>query len=128
MINNSYSASCYIENNKGQYHIECDMQTDNAACYAEYDGDSFVDGFNYIIDELTVQINEASVEPEPEPQSTEDRIKSLEQMVYDLREERAALVNELQQYKNKNTEKQAYRHSNEYYNDLFDKIILNLRG
>lgn len=124
MVNDSYNASCYIENNEGRYHIECDMQTDDASCYAEYNGDSFIDGFNYIMDELTAQINEANAEPKSEPQSAEDKIKSLEQMVYDLREERTALVNELKQYKS--AEKKTYHDSDEYYNDLFNKIILGI--
>ena len=44
MITNSYSASCYIENNDGEYHIKCDMGTDKGDFHSQYDGKDFVFG------------------------------------------------------------------------------------
>ena len=56
MVTDSYSASCYIENNDGQYHMECDMQTDDREVYSEYDGDDFIVGLNTLMTDLQKQM------------------------------------------------------------------------
>lgn len=98
----SYSASCYIENNDGQYHMECDMQADDKNVYSEYDGKDFAEGLNTLLDDIWAQM---IAEPEPEPKeepkelSLEDQVAYLTDMVNRLRDEKAELVNELNNLK-----------------------------
>ena len=86
MITDSYSASCYIENNDGQYHMECDMQTNDKDAYAEYDGDDFVTGLNTLMDELTKKMFEEP-EQEKEPETLEEKVIRLEELVDELLQE-----------------------------------------
>jgi hypothetical protein len=89
MIMDSYSACCYIENNGGQYHMECEMTYDDKEAYADYDGESFVDGLNEIMDDITAQMSE---EPEPEPEETsEEKIARLEKIIAELKAENDSL-------------------------------------
>ena len=96
MITDSYSASCFIENKDGEYHMECDMLSDGKAIRSCYDGDNFVDGLNTIMDSLAQQLMEKP-EPEPEPEPTaedaESRIKHLEETVEKLKQENRELNN-----------------------------------
>lgn len=89
MITDSYSASCYIENSNGQYHMECEMISGDKEIYADYDGKSFVDGLNQIMNDLTTKMIE-------KPQTPEEKIDSLEKLVKQLEDENkklSALVN-----------------------------------
>lgn len=98
MITDSFSASCYVENKDGQYHMECDMQTDDYSAYSEYDGDSFVVGLNSIMDDLQEQIISKS-EPEPKEMTLEERVAYLQDLVDTLREDKANLTNEINELK-----------------------------
>ena len=94
MVTDSYSASCYIENNDGQYHMECDMQTDDREVYSEYDGDDFIVGLNTLMTDLQKQM---LTEPEPEPKemSLEEQVKYLQGLVDDLQKEKTYLINQV---------------------------------
>lgn len=102
MITDSYSASCYIENNDGTYHMECDMSVGEKNFYSKYEGENFVDGINIMMDSLTKQLYE---KPEPELMSLEDRVKYLEELVTTLKDEKADLINKVNELTNKSEEK-----------------------
>lgn len=121
MITDSYSASCYVENNNGQYHMECDMISGDKEVYADYDGKSFVDGLNKIMNDLTAKIIE---KPQPKPQTPEEKIDSLEKLVKQLQDENkklSALVNNTN-VKNDKTEKFK---NNDYIEDILNKYFSN---
>lgn len=92
MITDSYSASCYIENDNGQYHMECEMISDDKEIYADYDGDDFVNGLNEMMSSLTEQM---FTEPEPksEPETLEEKVTRLENLVEQLQKENKELRN-----------------------------------
>lgn len=86
MVTDSYSVSCYIENKNGQYHIECDMISEDEEFYSDYDGDNFVDGLNKIMVDMTEKML-----AEPEPETLEEKVVRLENLVTQLQAENADL-------------------------------------
>lgn len=86
MITDSYSASCYIESKDGKYHMECEMNYGDKEIYSDYDGNSFIDGLNTIMDDMTIQMFEPEPEPQPE-ESLEDKVARLEDLVVQLQAE-----------------------------------------
>ena len=121
MITDSYVASCYIENIDGQYHMECEMATGDKKIYVDYDGKSFVDGLNKMMNDLTAKIIE---KPQPKPQTPEEKIDSLEKLVKQLQDENkklSALVNNTN-VKNDKTEKFK---DNDYIEDILNKYFNN---
>ena len=91
----SYSASCYIENNDGDYTMKCDMQTEDKDIHSEYQGKNFVEGLNTLLDDLTAKM---TAEPEPEPAKVtdpEDEVKHLSGIVERLYQEKIQLQNEI---------------------------------
>lgn len=92
MVTDSYSASCYIENDNGQYHMECEMISDDKEIYADYDGDDFVNGLNEMMSSLTEQMF-AEPEPKSEPETLEEKVIRLENLVEQLQKENKELRN-----------------------------------
>ena len=133
MITDSYSASCFIESKDGQYHMECEMISGDKEAYSDYDGTNFIGGLNQIMDDLTIQmLEEPEPEPEFEPLTQEERIEYLEGLVKDLRDEKADLINRLnendkvQDDSANNVTKHTDKYLNNYeeeYNDLFNNWI-----
>ena len=128
MVTDSYSASCYIENNDGQYHMECDMQTDDREVYSEYDGDDFIVGLNTLMTDLQKQML-AESEPEPKEMSLEEQVKYLQGLVDDLQKEKTDLINQvnnLTSYNNsyvKKDEKNLYNDNiKKYLKDIYKSI------
>ena len=128
MVTDSYSASCYIENNDGQYHMECDMQTDDREVYSEYDGDDFIVGLNTLMTDLQKQML-AEPEPEPKEMSLEEQVKYLQGLVDDLQKEKTDLINQvnnLTSYNNsyiKKDEKNLYNDNiKKYLKDIYKSI------
>ena len=107
MITNSYNAFCYLENDDGEYHIECDMQADDCFAYADYTGDNFVDGINSVMNQLTAQMTaepelEDEYEDEENELTDEERLSYLEgvidklhDQISELRDQNAELKNAL---------------------------------
>ena len=101
----SYRAYCNIDNIDGVYHMEGDVYWgDNKQVYAKYDGTNFINGLNYLLNDLSTQIvKELKTEPEPESETIEvtleEQVNILTEMVNKLRDEKAALVDELNQTK-----------------------------
>lgn len=127
MTTDSYVASCYIENIDGQYHMECEMVTGDKKIYADYDGKNFVDGVNEIMTDITAQMLK---EPEPKPQTPEEKIDSLEKLVKQLQDENkklSALVNNTNVKNNDTMEK--FKDNDDYIKDILNndnvKDILN---
>lgn len=123
MITDSFSASCYVENNEGQYHIECDMQTDDYSAYSEYNGDNFVTGLNNIMDDLQKQIM-SKPKPEPKEMTLEEKVVYLQNLVNSLREDKANLINEINKL-NKVPEKKKDTVPNQKVEDV-DKELSNI--
>lgn len=117
MIQDNYSASCFVEYTDGEYRIESDIWTEDKEAYAEYTGDNFVEGINAILDELA----EAMKEPEPEPKTKtlEEQNAYLNNLVLDLHEQNAKLANELKFYKSQ----QSSEINNDRLTDLLETII-----
>lgn len=101
MITESYSASCYIENKDGQYHMECDLQTDDYTAYSEYDGNSFVTGLNALMNDIQTQALKKP-EPKSEEEVLKEKILYLESLVNDLRNEKIDLINKIDKLESKN--------------------------
>lgn len=102
MIQENYSASCFVEYKDGEYYIESDIWTDGKEAYAAYTGTSFVDGVNAIVDELTEALaeQEESDTNKGEPvKSLEQHIEILTQQIEDLRKENANLLKQLNNQK-----------------------------
>ena len=128
MTTDSYVASCYIENIDGQYHMECDMQTDDREVYSEYDGDDFIVGLNTLMTDLQKQML-AESEPEPKEMSLEEQVKYLQGLVDDLQKEKTDLINQvnnLTSYNNsyvKKDEKNLYNDNiKKYLKDIYKSI------
>lgn len=75
MIDESYSASCYIEKSDDTYSIHCDLGTDDRYIEAKYSGTSLVDGVNQVMDEIEKKFVEQSRPTE----SPEDIIARLQE-------------------------------------------------
>lgn len=101
MITESYSASCYIENKDGQYHMECDLQTDDYTAYSKYDGDNFVTGLNVLMNDIQAQALKKP-EPKSEEEILKEKILYLEGLVNDLRNEKTDLINKIDKLESKN--------------------------
>jgi len=101
MITESYSASCYIENKDGQYHMECDLQTDDYTAYSKYDGDNFVTGLNVLMNDIQAQALKKP-EPKSEEEILKEKILYLESLVNDLRNEKTDLINKIDKLESKN--------------------------
>lgn len=97
MITNSYNASCYIDNEDGQYHIECEVNSNGKNICSCYDGNSFVDGLNQIMNDVSVQMLK---EPDPKPETLEEKVARLEELVKQLQNEKAELNNTINFLKN----------------------------
>ena len=83
MITDSYSASCCIENKDGQYCMECKMNYGDKEIYSSYEGKNFLDGVNFIMDDINAQMLKPEPEPQPE-ESLEDKVVRLENLVSQL--------------------------------------------
>lgn len=122
MITESYGVSCYIEHDdNGQYHMECDMQTNDREVYSEYNGNDFVSGLNSIMDDIQAQML-AKPEPELKEKSLEEQVEYLEKLVNDLRDEKAELTNKINQLtinNQKNKKKADEDNLTEYFRKLF---------
>lgn len=123
----SYSASCYVENNDGQYDIECNMEINDKEVCSEYHGKNFMDGLNFILDDIQAKM----VEPEPEPPSLEDQIAELTDLVNRLKDDKAKLLNELNALKTIDASKEKKTCAkNEYISSIdeeFEKLMKNFK-
>ena len=88
---NFYTATCFVKNDNGKYHMECDMNYDKKHFYADYDGDNFEDGMNTIIEDISEQMTPKKTETTVEV--LEDRIANLEATIQRLQVENAKLKN-----------------------------------
>jgi len=116
----SYVASCYIENNDGQYHMDCDMQINDKSVYAEYSGTNFVEGINSLMDDLTKQMSAKS-----EPQMTpEEKIESLQKQIEELNKENGKLKDKINNLSKKsNVKLNDAVLTSDYLNNLIDEWL-----
>lgn len=92
-MTNSYNASCYVESNDGQYHMECEMSYDGKEIYSDYDGNNFIDGLNAIMDDMTAQMFKSE-------ESLEDKVVRLEDLIAKLQAENNYLNEYIKNLKN----------------------------
>lgn len=127
----SYSASCYVENNNGQYNIECNMEINDKEVCSEYHGESFMDGLNFILDDIQAKMIEPK--PEPEPPSLEDQVAYLTDLVNRLKDDKVKLLNEVNALKASGSSEEKKKHNKEkdkYFSDIdeeFNKLLKTLK-
>ena len=125
MITNSYNASCYIDNEDGQYHIECEVNSNGKNIYSYYDGSSFVDGLNQIMNDVSTQMLKEP-DTEPEPETLEEKVVRLEELVKQLQNEKVELNNTINNLKNNKTINYNYKEKIKTSNDTLENILNDL--
>lgn len=117
---NSYIASCYIENNDGQYHMDCDMQINDKSAYAEYNGTNFVDGINFLMNDLTKQMSTKS----KSQMTPEEKIEFLQKQVETLNEENKSLKDTINNLSKKsNIKSNNIKPTSDYIDDLINEWL-----
>lgn len=81
------------------------MISDDKEIYADYDGDDFVNGLNEMMSSLTEQMF-AEPEPKSEPETLEEKIARLENLVEQLQKENKELRNSSDNSNSSNEENQ----------------------
>jgi ribosome-associated translation inhibitor RaiA len=117
MITDSFSASCYVKNDNGKYHVECDMKTNDGDVFSACDGDNFVTCLNTLMDDIQGQLEEKA---KPKKMTLEEQVVYLTNLVNDLKDDKAALVNEINALKANKEEK------NENKSYKIDQAVVNL--
>lgn len=128
----SYNASCYVENNDGQYHMECEINYDGKEIYSDYDGNNFVNGLNTIMDDLEAQIALIPEQEEEEEKSLEEQIICLTEKINQLQDEKKSLNEEIKKLKSnqqKQRKEEPIFNSNIFrvdtFNDFINEVIKN---
>lgn len=129
MVADSYCATCYIENDNGTYHMECDMTCgDNSEpIFSCYDGEDFINGLNVMMSDMSRQMADLVAE-ETKEETPEEKIARLEKAIKQLETENKDLTKIINDFNNneKNTRCQC-RQSNvpDYLLNIFDEIMKN---
>ena len=127
MVADSYCATCYIENDNGTYHMECDMTCGDKPIFSKYDGEDFIDGLNQMMNDMTEQMTNM-FEKEVKEETPEEKIVRLEGIIDQLKAENEDLVKIINDFNNdKNKTPCQYQNKQNsvenYILDILDEIM-----
>ena len=126
MMTDSYSVSCFIDNDEGQYHVECEMAYDDKKIHSSYDGDDIVNGLNDIAEDVAAQMFKAE---EPKEESPEEKIIRLENLVAKLQEENNGLNSTIDSLTKKNKEcANNLNNAVDYFNNFVNNFMSEKDG